>query len=436
MRHPDGVLDDVAQRVGHYLLAKNTRYDFEEEDLLKVIAQATTGSPEDMLEGSRRIFRDIVEPLADRFEPRLSHRYSSFFGALLSRLHGHPDFKRFHERLALSHDPDTLPMYFPDQYRRCAVLSRVTLGADVAVTSVVLDGLKRANPNATIALVCGPKVQELFQGDERLTFLPIEYARRGTLLERLNAWVDVSEQLEEWVGGDLSNSLVVSPDSRLTQLGLLPPAPAGAHAGFFDSRAYGGDGSESISELTSRWVNEQFEVEGAKPFVALSDADLAAGRAMRGDSKRRLATINWGFGGNDTKRVSQDFETVVVLELLRRGWRVVLDKGFGTAESQASDATAKVATEANLDGLDQYEGALSGFAGIIAASDLFVGYDSAAGHIAAALGIPGIDVFRGAVCERMRQRWSPWGEKPAQVIDVPAHETPGQTLARVLELLP
>jgi ADP-heptose:LPS heptosyltransferase len=436
MGHPDGVLDDVALRVGRYLLAEDTPYDFEEEDLLSVLEQATMGSREEMLVGSRRLFRDVVEPLADRFEPRLSERYGNFFTALIARLHGRPEFKRFHDRLAQSFDPEIFGLVPPEEYRRCVVLSRVTLGADVAVTSVVLDGLKRAYPDASLALACGAKAAALFQGDDRISFLPVEYARSGTLLERLNAWVDLSEQIEEWAGDELGECLVVSPDSRLTQLGLLPPAPAGGHGQIFDSRAFGGTGTESISELTSRWVDRMFEVEGAKPFVALSEADLAAGRELRGDSDRPMATLNWGFGGNDSKRVSPEFETAIVLELLRRGWRVVLDKGFGEVESGAAMATAKAASDADLHGLSLYEGSLSGFAGVIAASDLFVGYDSGAGHIAAALGVPGIDVFRGAVSERMRQRWSPWGEKPAQVVDVPAEESAERTLERVLELLP
>ncbi len=72
----------------------------------------------------------------------------------------------------------------------------------------------------------------------------------------------------------------------------------------------------------------------------------------------------------------------------------------------------------------------------MAASDLFVGYDSACGHIAAAIGVPGIDVFKGAVCERMRQRWSPWGKTPAKVVAVDDDESAEVTLMRVLELLP
>lgn len=429
MRHPDGVLDDVVLRIGHSLLAGQPVAD---RDFSAVISAATSSDRETALRASRALFRDIVEPLADRFEPDLSKRYTAFFSALIERVRPLPGFERFDARLAkVKVDPEPGGGAYTKR-DRCLVLSRVTLGADVAVTSVIIDGLKKSHPQATITLACGPKTAELFRGDPRLSFLPINYARTGTLLERFDAWVDLSEAVEQWVGDGTDKVLLADPDSRLTQLGLLPAMPPGKLELFFDSRAYGGGCPQSISEIATWWVGDKT----ARPFVALSDDDLAIGRAIRGDSGRPLATINWGFGGNDTKRVSPQFETAVVLELLCRGWRVVLDKGFGDAESGASEATARAATEGGLDGLQLYEGALSGFAGVIAASDLFVGYDSGAGHIAAALGVPGIDVFRGAVCERMRQRWSPWGEKPAQVVDVPADEPPEQTLARVLELLP
>ena len=42
-------------------------------------------------------------------------------------------------------------------------------------------------------------------------------------------------------------------------------------------------------------------------------------------------------------------------------------------------------------------------------SGRYVGYDSAAGHVAAACGVPLISIFKGAVCERMFERWKPSG---------------------------
>ena len=48
------------------------------------------------------------------------------------------------------------------------VLSRVTLGADVAVTSVLLDAAKRRFPHAEIVFVGPRKNYELFAADPRI----------------------------------------------------------------------------------------------------------------------------------------------------------------------------------------------------------------------------------------------------------------------------
>ena len=50
-----------------------------------------------------------------------------------------------------------------------------------------------------------------------------------------------------------------------------------------------------------------------------------------------------------------------------------------------------------------WEGSLSGLAGLIGVADLYVGYDSAGGHLAAALGVPAISLFAGAASARMRR---------------------------------
>ena len=431
MGHPVEVSDDRFSRVRSALLAGEFVPD---ADFDLIVEQATASDPHLAAAASKRLFRDLVEPLADRFEPQLSEQYRRFFVAVLDRLDDRPGFERFNHRrarLASRVTSDAVP-----QVQRCLVLSRVTLGADVAVTSVVLDGLKTAFPGASLTFACGAKATALFRGDPRLSFLPIEYQRGGTLRSRLDAWVELSEQVERWAGADPEGCIVVDPDSRLTQLGLLPVALTAVREISFDSRAHGEDGEESMGELTSRWVAETFGIGGALPYVAPSSEEMKSGRTLRGRAGIRVAAVNWGFGGNDAKRVSPGFESDVVLQLLRRGWRVVLDKGAGETESSAAQATAAAARHQGLAELEIFEGPLSGFAGVIAASDLFVGYDSAAMCPAAALGVPGIDVFRGAVSDRMRQRWSPWGRRPAGVLAVEDGETSERTLARVMELLP
>jgi ADP-heptose:LPS heptosyltransferase len=57
-----------------------------------------------------------------------------------------------------------------------------------------------------------------------------------------------------------------------------------------------------------------------------------------------------------------------------------------------------------------WEGSFAGFAGIIAGSRLYVGYDSAGQHVAAACGVPLITIFTGFPAPRMFERWRPVGD--------------------------
>jgi ADP-heptose:LPS heptosyltransferase len=80
-----------------------------------------------------------------------------------------------------------------------------------------------------------------------------------------------------------------------------------------------------------------------------------------------------------------------------------------------------------------WNGSFAGFANWIAGSRLYVGYDSAGQHVAAACGVPLISVFAGFPCPRMFERWRPGGAQ-ASVIRVDRPD-PKQTLERVREAL-
>jgi ADP-heptose:LPS heptosyltransferase len=56
-----------------------------------------------------------------------------------------------------------------------------------------------------------------------------------------------------------------------------------------------------------------------------------------------------------------------------------------------------------------HDGAFAPFAAEIARSRLYVGYDSAGGHVASACGVPVISIARGFLNERMAARWRPLG---------------------------
>ena len=63
-----------------------------------------------------------------------------------------------------------------------------------------------------------------------------------------------------------------------------------------------------------------------------------------------------------------------------------------------------------------WNGRIGLLAALIGESDLYIGYDSAGQHIAAALGVPCIDVMAGFSSPRMIDRWRPTGPAETRVI--------------------
>jgi ADP-heptose:LPS heptosyltransferase len=364
--------------------------------------------------GDGALFRIVVERLADLFEPRLCRVYAELFSEVIAQripgLHAEhlmARYERIRRPRIFDRDPDSIKDVF--------VLSRVTLGADVAITSVILDAAKQRFPNAAIWFTGPTKSWELFAADPRLRHLPIAYGRAGTIHDRLSVW----PQLREAVC--LPNSIVIDPDSRLTQLGLLPICPEEDYY-FFESRAYGANGGKPLSVLTRHWVAEAFGMSEARPYIStsLGVAEFAT-------------TVSFGVGENPAKRVPDPFEAEVLRRLPRP---ILIDKGAGGEEAERVErAVAKAGASTGGEGIVMWDGSFAGFAAHIQRSRLFVGYDSAGGHVAAACGVPMISIFAGAVSERMYQRWRPSGSGPIEIV-LPGAMSIAELLATFEEALP
>ena len=332
---------------------------------------------------TRALFSIVIERLADLFEPALCEIYVRLFTRVIAR--AIPDYNA--EDLLVRYRRISQVHRFPGgDIARVFVLSRVTLGADVAVTSVALAAMKERFPEAEICLVGPAKNAELFADDRRITPIPVAYSRSGLLRDRLLAVIELHSVVDE------PGSLVIDPDSRLTQLGLIPVCDDSRYY-FFESRAFGGSSTLSLSELTSAWLSESFFLEGAQPYVAPIVSPKVADVA-----------VSWGVGENAEKRVSDEFEFGVLAYLLQSGQRVIIDRGAGGEEAARIDALAR---QLNSPLLQVYDGSYAGFASHIVQSDLYVGYDSVGQHVAAAAGIPLVSAFAGYACERMLSRWRP-----------------------------
>ena len=341
--------------------------------------------------GDRELFRIVVERLADLFEPGLCSVYADLFSEVIARrIPGqHADhltarYERVRRPRVFDRDPGSIQNVF--------VLSRVTLGADIAVTSTILDAAKQLFSNATIWFVGPQKSWELFASDPLLRHLAIGYGRGGSIDDRLSVWPQLREAVSR------PRSIVIDPDSRLTQLGLLPICPEEDYY-LFESRSYGSDRPEPLTLLTRRWLSETFGIADARPY-------LATGL----DAREFATTVSFGVGDNPSKRIRDPFEEEVLRRLPRP---ILIDKGAGGEEAERVErAVAKVGGE----GLMMWDGSFAGFAAHIQRSRLFVGYDSAGGHAAAACGIPMISIFAGAVSERMFQRWRPSGQGRIEIV--------------------
>ena len=242
--------------------------------------------------------------------------------------------------------------------------------------------------------------------------------------------------------------VIVDPDSRLLQLGMLPVVKGDKRYFFFESRRWVGEFEDPIGVVTAKWLGQTFgTIMPLLPEVWLRPADhslgaelLSALRAGGADAalRRPIVAISFGNGNNPAKRAPDSFEAGLLLRLLAEGNSIVLDKGFGEDEAQRADSLADAArgngyavAEINAASAKEaissgslrdvrllvWEGGIGAWASLIAASDEFIGYDSAGQHIAAALRVPLVDIFVEPSSAKFRSRWRPAGRGSISIID-------------------
>ena len=445
-------LDAVAvEAAGSFMRCHHDGGAFLSDAISLLCEAATLDRPELARPGVRGLFGFLVERLSDAFDPRYCELYDRLFAQVVTFCRGLPAGHELDAALArfgLRTEADLLarkgqlsaldawPERGRDAVRKVLVLSRVTLGADVAVTSVCMAGAKLAFPGAEVVLVGLPVVGGLFVADGRVRVHGVRYDRGGDLLGRLNAWLGVLDAVQAELDGLAPGEyVVIDPDSRLTQLGIFPVLADDRRYLFFESRGYRTAGAERISELAGHWLATRLGLDGPlMPYVAPSEDDLEAGRRMRRrlrrDSQAVLVVVNLGVGGNERKRLGQAFETALLRALVAEGCTVVLAKGVG-AEVERAQRLARKLGEQGLavadwrGGVDDsaanlltWEGPVGAYCGLIAASDLYVGYDSAGQHLAGALGVPTVDIFVDDRHPMIAKRWRPFGPGPVAMVQV------------------
>ncbi|MHC4520791.1 MAG: glycosyltransferase family 9 protein [Planctomycetota bacterium] len=424
---------------------------------------------------SAALFGLIVEKLCDDFEELPVELYSRVMCQVVSFCRGLPagqsldktlaDFgltssDHLHQRAISTHtrqyrhDPGQVPT-------RIILLSRVTIGADVAILSVMIQRLGKLFPEADLVVVGSKKLRGLFDNGPQVRWRELNYARRGGLFERFGSWHATLDILrEEMPPGGEEDVLVIDPDSRISQLGVLPLLRTDNYL-FFNTRDHAQLASgRCMAELANDWMDAVFGVSDfCYPTVWVSPEVMEAARTrmdlLRASGAQRVVTVNLGVGQNPRKRVSLEFEKRLLRALgAIPETVVVLDRGFGADETERSWQLLADARHCGLPGLETrfsapnfpsmshgvltVECGIAEMAALIAHSDEYLGYDSACQHIAAAVRTPTLTIFAGSNNMDFLHRWSACGDTECRIVHVntlsdPRHIDVEEIIGRIMQ---
>jgi ADP-heptose:LPS heptosyltransferase len=447
----------LSRQVAHSFMDSYLKDCHYEADYIDLLCEMTTISrdPELNSVAARALFSIIIESLCDDFEELQTETYNRVMAQVITfcrKLSAGKALDRSLNNFGISCRKDLLgrikiirmetkSLSRHHNIKKILVLSRVTIGADVAVTSIIFQRLTDRYPKAEMVLIGGGKLDEIYGGNPRIRLQKAEYEKNGGLLERLSHWQLVLNIIQQELADcPLDNTILVDPDSRLSQLGVLPII-APEHYYFFDSRSdVSFAGNMAMAQLTNAWLNKVTGKDDFRyPAVWLLPEPLQKAAALyqklRNNGTRRVIAINFGVGGNPRKKVGQLLEQELLLSLLQEpNTVIVLDKGFGEKELHYSNSLLEAVKQngysiedalfaAELDsdissGVIGLQTRIGEIAAIIANCDEYIGYDSACQHIAAALQIPCLTIFGGSNNMRFIRRWSAFGANSCRMVHV------------------
>lgn len=451
-------LSETGDQVVSHVIDEYRLHGTPPRDVVEALCQLASSDDEaDRRAAVALIFTRLVERLSDAFDPEPAILYDAVFSQIIDHQRHRPEGAGLDgalTRFGLRSEGDILrrrrrlreagpaPVTVPP--RLVVALSRVTVGADVAITSVILGRVRHVWPETPVVLAGPRRVGELFAADPGIRMLEAPYPRHGTLIDRLLTWVRLLDALGTATGQDDSGVLYLDPDSRMTQLGLLPTSGNDSACRVFESRSEGMGGSESLGELAARWAERVVPSNRGwrRPALRLRASHLERGREavarLRGPDERKIISVSFGVGGNSEKRSGEAFEVDLLEALIGEGHGIVLDRGVDSdlttservlealrargavivelKEAEGSRTEGGGADPAGRIDVLAWDGGLGVFSAMIGASDLYVGYDSAFQHVAARLGVPVLAVIERSPNPRFRQRWRPWSEQPVRVV--------------------
>ncbi len=399
---------------------------------------------------TRIIFSGIIEPLCDDFSERGVQLCNQVLVYLLNivrkisggeklddllkqyRFHGSNEILQRYERIIRQRPLRERRL---QQIKKIIILSRITAGADIAITSVMVHRLRKTFPKTRLILVGPEHLETMFPELNNIKVLPFIYKNDRGLLDKLTSWPPLHDLIQQEIKEDESNSILLfDPDTRMTQLGLLPLLPDSSTC-YFPSRSFGtpDDVHSNLSVLTNNWLNTILgENVKETPYLVLHNEGHgynAFCQKLKARGCTFIIMINFGVGNDFRKKISGSFEEELLIKLAQSPQTIIiLDSGRGKDESlrvqyllkRAGQKGIKTCTlnadeipQADIkfnNGLITFSGSLDALGKMICAADCFIGYDSCGQHLAAATGSPAVIVFAGAPSQRFIERWSPEAE--------------------------
>jgi ADP-heptose:LPS heptosyltransferase len=475
--NPKYELSQLSRKVGFSFVDRFYQKGLFERRYIDLLCEMATSFSDAELNNvaAAALFEIIVEKLCDDYEDMPVEIYNRLMSQVITYCRKIPagreldkrltefgisSFESMFRRANLIHNGE----YSRDVSKRVdkiILLSRVTIGADVAILSVMIQRLGKIFPDAEIVIIGNKKLAGVFGGSPGIRIRQLNYARRGGLLERFAGWHETLKILAEEMPSDYEeNILLIDPDSRISQLGVLPLTHRDNYL-FFNSRNFPSSAEGScMAELANHWMDEVFGISDfcyPKVWIPSSIAEQArdmTGR-LRAAGCKKLITLNFGVGENPRKRLNADFENKLLREILKSPQTVVLlDRGFGPDELSRSEALIAALNEAGFgakkvrfgdSGLSAISHGALGvvctigeIAALIAECDEFIGYDSACQHIAAAAQTPTLTVFAGSNNMNFVRRWSACGNTQCSIVHVntltdPRHINTDEVVLRIME---
>ncbi len=174
----------LSQQIAYSFMDAYLKDCHYEDDYIDLLCEMTTFSKDTDLNGiaARALFGIIIESLCDDFEDLQTETYNRVMAQIISycrKLRGAKELDRYLREFQIYTRDDLLTrinkirmdskvLSRKRNVAKILLLSRVTIGADVAVTGIIIQRLAQLFPSAELVLIGGRKLDEIYGGNSNI----------------------------------------------------------------------------------------------------------------------------------------------------------------------------------------------------------------------------------------------------------------------------